>query len=128
MVDTAIKCFDHGRSSPGEEREHGFWDRHYALVKEMDERIAMLTPRLADLLCTNPLALSTYMNLCSIEIFLHNAAVKQVEERRLPGAMASDSHRRCTAAALKISSTVRILQEKPKEAGSVGLVFRCSAL
>lgn len=103
MIELALRCFDHSRNQGKGTAQMGFWDRHYALVKDVAERTKLLA-RYFDLSAieTDPVALSVCMNMCALEIRLHETAVQEVERQKLLASMALESQQQCTRAAEKV--------------------------
>lgn len=109
MVELAMRCFNHDvHYEPGVEKR-GFWDSHYALIKDIDQRTAMLQAHLnAQSVKTDPIAFSLQMNLCASEILFHEAAINEVKIKQLPTGLVAESEKRSTAKAFKIVSAVRL--------------------
>ncbi|KAI1853878.1 hypothetical protein JX265_012563 [Neoarthrinium moseri] len=109
MVQLALRCFDHGRQIENKTENRHFWDNHYSLLKDLDERFAMLKLHLsAKSIQNDPVSFSLYMNLRATEIFFHQAAIVRVEQQGLPILTAAESQKRSQAAAHKIASAVRL--------------------
>lgn len=109
MVALARQCYEHVWVLAADARNKGFWDRHYALVKKIDNRTAILHMHLnAKAIGEDSVAFALHMNLCAIVVFLHEAAIDQVDKQELPKLIGAESRKRSAAAAFKISSAVRM--------------------
>ncbi|KAK1141699.1 hypothetical protein N8T08_008797 [Aspergillus melleus] len=87
----------------------GFWDRHYALSQEINDRMAGLQTHLrAKASREDPAAFSLLVNLCAVDLYLHEAAIDHAERQGLPTCVIAESRRRCSADALKITSTIQL--------------------
>ncbi|CZT51338.1 uncharacterized protein RSE6_12468 [Rhynchosporium secalis] len=104
MISLARKTYEHGRG-----QSEGYWDRHYRLVRLLNERTSSLSIHLtAKTVQEDIVAFSLYLNLCAIEIYLHEAAIDEVMRENLPKLVADESRKRSGAAAFKIASAVRM--------------------
>ena len=109
MVALARQCYEHVWVLAADAESNGFWDRHYALVKATVCRTAILHMHLnAKAVAEDSVAFALYVNLCAVDIFLHEAAIDEVEKQELPKLVAAESSKRSTAAAFKIASAVRM--------------------
>ncbi|KAH9908377.1 hypothetical protein F4778DRAFT_345755 [Xylariomycetidae sp. FL2044] len=109
MVDLALRCFDHGWEVEMKKQRRHFWDNHYTLLKELDDRFSMLMIHLnAMSIQDDPVAFSVYMNLRATEVFFHQVAITQVEHQGLPALTAAESQKRSVASALKIAKAVHL--------------------
>lgn len=109
MVALARRSYEHVWVLAAGPQNQGFWDSHYALVKIINCRIAMLHMHLnAKAVAEDPVAFTLHVNLYAVDIFLHEAAIDEVEKQGLPKLVAAESIKRSTAAAFKISSAVRM--------------------
>jgi hypothetical protein len=109
MVKLARLCYEHvGILSRGA-TDSGFWDRHYRLVKTINDYTATFQGHLgAKAVRECPLAFSLHLNLCATHIHLHEAAIRKVEEQELPKLVAAESRKCSTAAAFKILGAIRM--------------------
>ncbi|CAI7658382.1 unnamed protein product [Penicillium glandicola] len=109
MVKLARLCYEHvGILSRGAS-DSGFWDRHYRLVKTINDYTAIFQGHLgAKAVREDPLAFSLHLNLCATHINLHEAAIRKVEEQELPKLVAAESRKCSTAAAFKILGAIRM--------------------
>lgn len=109
MVKLARLCYEHvGILSRGA-TDSGFWDRHYRLVKTINDYTATFQGHLgAKAVRESPLAFSLHLNLCATHIHLHEAAIRKVEEQELPKLVAAESRKCSTAAAFKILGAIRM--------------------
>lgn len=109
MVELALRCFRYGRRLETESGKKGFWDDYYSLIKDVDQRVAMLRPLLnAQTVREDPLAFALHLNLSATEIFFHEVAITQVSRSDLPIELATESKKRSAAAAFKIASAIRL--------------------
>lgn len=109
MVRLARLCFDHVSLLTSDTHNKGFWDQHYALVKHIDDYTAIIRMHLsAQAVREDPLAFSLHMNLYAVHIFLHEAAIGQVDEQELPKLVGAESRKCSTDAAFKIASAIRM--------------------
>lgn len=109
MVNLARLCYEHVALPATDAQGGGFWDRHYALVKQIDDYTAIMAIHLSTkAVGEDPLAFSLHMNLCTVHMFLHEAAIRKVDEQQLPQLVAADSRKCSTAAAFKIASAIRM--------------------
>lgn len=109
MVELALQCFDHSRMAETNDGNKGFWDRHYSLVKNIEERNAIMSAYFStSALTQDPIALSRHLNMCSLEIQLHEAAIREISRQALPPGMASESRTRSLAAAERIFGAVQL--------------------
>lgn len=93
-------------SSAGYHPSPGFWDRHYALIKECSEYGNLLRHFCsARVLYNDPLAFNIYLTFCAIELRLWDAALHEAEQSGLPNA--GESMRHVEVCAVKIGKTVR---------------------
>lgn len=109
MVELALKCFAHERSSYATGQSSGFWDRHYALIKSFNERATAVKEHLnAKVVQEDPVAFSLHMNLCAIEIFFHETAIAEIHRQQFPQHISLESMQRSSSAALKVTSAIRL--------------------
>ncbi|GMF85456.1 unnamed protein product [Aspergillus oryzae] len=109
MVKLARLCFEHVSILPRSASDSGFWDRHYRLVKTINDYTAIFQRYLtAKAVREDPLAFSLHLNLCATHINLHEAAIRKVEEQDLPKLVAAESRKCSTAAAFKILGAIRM--------------------
>ena len=109
MVALSRLCYKHVSVLAPDAQEKGFWDRHYDLVKTVNDRTAMLHMHLnAKAVREDSVAFTLHINLCAVDIFLHEAAIDEVNRQELPKLVAAESRKRSAAAAFKISCAVRM--------------------
>ncbi|KAE8352203.1 hypothetical protein BDV28DRAFT_149238 [Aspergillus coremiiformis] len=109
MVKLARLCFEHVSILSHSASDSGFWDRHYRLVKTINDYTAIFQRYLtAKAVREDPLAFSLHLNLCATHINLHEAAIRKVDEQDLPKLVAAESRKCSTAAALKILGAIRM--------------------
>jgi len=109
MAALARLCFEHVWAHTADAQNKGFWDRHYALVKTINDRTAILHMHLnGKAVREDSVAFALHVNLCAVDIFLHEAAIDVVDKQELPKLVAAESRKRTTAAAFKISNAVRM--------------------
>lgn len=109
MVKLARLCYEHvGILSRGTS-DSGFWDRHYRLVKTINDYTTIFQGHLgAKAVREDPLAFSLHLNLCATHINLHEAVIRKVEEQDLPKLVAAESRKCSTVAAFKILGAIRM--------------------
>lgn len=112
MATLARQCMRHimqGITAQSDSPPPGFWDHHYVLSQAINDRMAVLHTHLnAKASREDPAAFSLLVNLCAVDLYLHEAAIEQAERQDLPPSVVAESRRRCSAAALKITSTLRL--------------------
>lgn len=109
MVRVARLCSSHVAITGTDAQGRGFWDRHYALVKRINDYTPLMQPHLsAKAVREDPLAFTLHINLCAVHMLLHEAAIGQVKEQELPKLVAAESRKCSTAAAFKLLSAVRM--------------------
>jgi hypothetical protein len=122
MVKLARLCFEHVDEKVLT-RDSGFWDRHYQLVKMINDYTAIFRGQLsAKAVREDPLAFSLHLNLCATHISLHEAAIHKVQEQDLPKLVAAESRKSSVAAAFKILSVIRMNWPVQRSEVSVPLV------
>jgi hypothetical protein len=109
MVTLARLCHEHIALPTTDTQGRGFWDRHYALVKQINNYTALMRAHLtAKAVCEDAFAFTLHINLCAVHMFLHEAAIVKVDEQELPKLVAAESRKSSTTAAFKISSAIRM--------------------
>ncbi|KAK4861979.1 hypothetical protein LT330_003117 [Penicillium expansum] len=109
MVKLARLCFKHVSILSCSASDSGFWDRHYRLVKTINDYTAIFQRYLtAKAVREDPLAFSLHLNLCATHISFHEAAIRKVEEQDLPKLIAAESRKCSAAAAFKILGAIRM--------------------
>ncbi|KAL5356461.1 hypothetical protein BJX96DRAFT_142846 [Aspergillus floccosus] len=109
MVRLARLCFEHVSILSPSAGDSRFWDRHYRLVKMINDYTAIFQQYLtAKAVREDALAFSLHLNLCATHINLHEAAIRKVEEQDLPKLVVAESHKSSTAAAFKILGAIRM--------------------
>jgi hypothetical protein len=109
MVKLARICFEHVSIVSRSASDSGFWDRHYRLVKTINDYTAIFQRYLtAKAVREDPLAFSLHLNLCATHINLHEAAIRKVEDQDLPKLVAAESRKCSAAAAFKILGAIRM--------------------
>ncbi|CAH0023309.1 unnamed protein product [Clonostachys rhizophaga] len=109
MVELTLQCFQHATLRQAPSEGVSFWDNHYRLIKEFTQRASLLKAHLdTNAVKTDPISFSLHMNLCAAEIYLHEAAMKEILLQQLPHSMASESKKCSTAAAFRIANAVRL--------------------
>lgn len=109
MVKLARLCFEHVSILSRSASDSGFWDRHYRLVKRINDYTAIFQRYLtAKAVREDALAFSLHLNLCAMHINLHEAAIRKVEEQDLPKLVTAESRKCSTAAAFKILGAIRM--------------------
>ncbi|VUC26382.1 unnamed protein product [Clonostachys rosea] len=109
MVELTLQCFQHATLRQPPSEGGTFWDNHYRLIKEFSQRASLLKAHLdTNAVKTDPISFSLHMNLCAAEIYLHEAAMKEILLQQLPQSMASESKKCSTTAAFRIANAVRL--------------------
>jgi hypothetical protein len=122
MVKLARICFEHVSIVSRSASDSGFWDRHYRLVKTINDYTAIFQRYLtAKAVREDPLAFSLHLNLCATHINLHEAAIRKVEDQDLPKLVAAESRKCSAAAAFKILGAIRM--NWPVQRSEVSLCF-----
>ncbi|KAM7206069.1 hypothetical protein V8F20_002851 [Naviculisporaceae sp. PSN 640] len=104
------KVIQHTLATESINRSHhtgpGFWDRHYALMKDYNE-YGRLLQHFSSLrvLYNDSVAFNIHLTFCAIELRLWDAALDEAEQSGLPNTL--ESMRQVHACALKIGNTVR---------------------
>lgn len=126
MVSLHCRCRRHLEASRERDRTHGlsysFWSHHY----ELDEALTFFTTKIVGHIdqrarLDDPLALCLFMNVCAVNICLHEVAVAKADEGNLPATVAVESRNRCEAAAKEIVSGVRLSRQL--DSSKVGCTF-----
>ena len=110
MVTLARLCHEHVSTATSNDRKKsGFWDRHYSLVKSINDYTAIIRMHLtAKAVREDPTAFTLHINFCAVHILLHDAATARVKEQELQNLVAADSQKCSVAAAFKIANAIRI--------------------
>lgn len=117
MVSLYRRSLSHVRSSlepdptPGG-AGYSFWEHHYAIDKDLKNcREAVRGKTDAQELMDDEFALALNMNLCAIDIFLHEAAIIKADKDGLPKTLITESNNRCSEAAMRIAEGVSLSQK-----------------
>ena len=113
------RCLNHVKSSlnnePTSGSEYSFWEHHYAIDKELQNCYdAMIGARDAQTLLEDEVALALNLNLCGIDICLHETAIIKAEKDKLPKALVTEGNNRCSQAAMRIADGVFLSQQLPQ--------------
>ncbi len=116
MVSLHCRCLRHFQASYEQDQtddlSYGFWLHHYQIDKALADYSTNLLGHLnAQARLDDPLALSLNMNLCAVNISLHEAAIAKAQKGKLPASLIVESENRCTAAAMEITGDVRLSQQ-----------------
>ncbi|KAL8723276.1 MAG: hypothetical protein Q9225_000398 [Loekoesia sp. 1 TL-2023] len=98
---------------------YSFWEHHYAIDKDLKSCTEALIGKMdAQELMNDEFALALNMNLCAIDIFLHEAAIIKADKDGLPQTLITESNNRCSEAAMRIAEGVSLIQKlaQPKRA------------
>lgn len=116
MVSLYRRCLSHTKRSldsdsatagPG----YGFWEHHYEIDKDLQEcKDALIGNMDAQALLNDEFALGLDMNLCAVDIFLHEAAVVKADKDGLPRTLVIESNNRCSEAAKRIVVGISLSQ------------------
>ena len=116
MVSLYRRCLSHIKASlepepPTSGAGYSFWEHHYRIDKDLKGCTEVLIGKMdVDALLNDEFALSLNMNLCAIDIFLHEAAVVKAEKAALPKALIMESNNRCSQAAMHIAEMISLSQ------------------
>ena len=116
MVSLYRRCLSHVESSleaepPTRGARYSFWEHHYQIDKDLKNCTEMLIGKMdAHALLNDEFALALDMNLCAIDIFLHEAAIAKADKEALPKALIMESNSRCSHAAIRIAERVSMSQ------------------
>ena len=113
MVALYRRCLSHVKSSLETESagnsKYGFWEQHYGIDKDLkscsDALIGRMDPQE---LLNDEFALALDLNLCAIDICLHEAAIMKAEKDSLPRALITECCNRCSQAAMRIVEGVSL--------------------
>lgn len=117
MVSLYRRCLNHIKSSlepepPTSGVGYGFWEQHYRIDKALQSCTEGLTGKMdMDALLNDEFALALNLNLCAIDIFLHEAAVVKADKDALPKALIIESNNRCNQAAIQIAERISLSQK-----------------
>ena len=116
MVSLYTRCLKHFQASYEQDQTgdltYGFWLHHYRLDKTVVDYSANLLGHLtSQARLHDPLALCLNINLCAVNICLHEAALEKAQKGKLPATLVAESENRCTAAAMEIVGDVRLSQQ-----------------
>jgi hypothetical protein len=117
MVSLYRRCLSHVKSSLELEPTtvgagYSFWEHHYRIDKDLKSCTEVLIGKMdAHALLNDEFALALYMNLCAIDIFLHEAAIVKADKDTLPKALSVESNNRCSQAAMRIAEGVALSQK-----------------
>ena len=116
MVSLYTRCDKHFQASYEQDQtgdlSYGFWLHHYQIDKTVTDYSANLLGHLtSQARLHDPLALCLKMNLCAVNICLHEAAIDKAQKGKLPATLVTESENRCTAAAMEIVGDVRLSQQ-----------------
>lgn len=113
MVSLYRRCLSHVKSTLEHDStrvsEYSFWEHHYRIDKDLKSCSDALTGKLnAQELLNDEFALALNMNLCAIDILLHEAAVVKADKHALPKALITESNNRCSQAAMRVVEGVSL--------------------
>lgn len=117
MVSLYRRCLSHVKSSlepepPISGAVYSFWEHHYRIDKDLKSCTEVLIGKMdAHALLNDDFALALHMNLCAIDIFLHEAALVKADKDALPKALVIESNNRCSQAAMRIAERVSLSQK-----------------
>ena len=125
MATLSRQCMQHVMQSTAAESDSppfrsGFWDHHYALSQAINDRMTVLQAHLSTKASrADPAAFSLLVNLCALDLYLHEAAIAQADRQDLTPSVVAESRRRCSVNALKIASTIRISYPVSRRDGDI---------
>ena len=116
MVSLYCRCLKHFQASYEQDRTgdlgYGFWLHHYQIDKTVADYSSNLLGHLtSQARLDDPLALCLNMNMSTVNICLHEAAIDKAQKGKLPTTLVAESENRCTAAAMEIVGDVRLSQQ-----------------
>ena len=122
MVSLYRRCLNHIKSSLETESagasRYSFWEHHYGIDKDLqncsDALIGKMDPQE---LLDDDFALALNLNLCAIDICLHEAAIMKAEREGLPKTLSAECSNRCSQAAMRIVEGVSLTRKlaQPKK-------------
>lgn len=116
MVSLYRRCLSHTSASLETESATGgpgysFWEHHYVIDKDLQEcKDALIGNINAQALLNDEFALGLDINLCAIDIFLHEAAAVKADKDGLPKTLVTESNNRCSQAARRIVEGISLSQ------------------
>ena len=116
MVSLYRRCSSHAKScseSPSARGSgYGFWEHHYEIDRDLKSCSDTLIGTVgAQGLLNDDFALALSLNLCAIEICLHEAAIAKADTDGLPKSLVTECNNRCCQAAARIVDGVSLSQE-----------------
>lgn len=116
MVSLYCRCLKHFQASYEQDQtddlSYGFWLHHYRIDQTVTNYSMNLLGHLTSLArLDDPLALCLNMNLCAVNICLHEAAIDKARKGKLPMTLVNESENRGIAAAMEIVADVRLSQQ-----------------
>ena len=116
MISLHCRCLKHFQASYEQDQRgdlsYGFWLHHYQIDKEITDYSTNLLGHLdSQARLDDPLALCLNMNMCAVNICLHEEAIDKARRGGLPTTLMTKSENRGAAAAIEIVGDVRLSQQ-----------------
>ena len=108
MIALYQRCFCHIQSSAQDATSHAFWETHYRIDKAICHARTILLSQHVSGHSEDPLSIALRMNLNSVEINLHEAAITKAQNDDLPAALATEALAKCIVAATDMAEAVQI--------------------
>ncbi|KAK3370629.1 fungal-specific transcription factor domain-containing protein [Podospora didyma] len=101
------RCMGHITTCHHPSKAHHFWETHFAIDKTIKHcRATSLAPHTISA-PQSPQSLVMRMNLDALEISLHETALLNIQDNKLPAALATETRSRCAWAAADIAHAVQ---------------------
>jgi hypothetical protein len=116
MVQLYRRCLGHIRASVESDLApssvYSFWEHHYTIDKDLQSCSNTLLGKLdAQALLDDDFALALNLNLCAIDICLHEAAILRAQQDSLPLTLVMECKSRCYQAAARIAEGISLSQK-----------------
>ena len=116
MVSLYRRCSSHVKSCYERQSTggsgYGFWEHHYEIDRDLKRCSDTLIGTMgAEELLDDEFALALNLNLCAIDIYLHEAAIMKAAKDGLPETLITECNNRCSQAATRIVEGVSLSQE-----------------
>ncbi len=108
MIALYQRCFSHIQSSVQDSTSHAFWETHYRIDKAICHARTTLLSQHVSGHSEDPLSIALRMNLNSVEINLHEAAIMKAQNDDLPAALAAEALTKCILAATDMVEAVQL--------------------
>ena len=93
-------------------RNYDFWVQHFEIDKVVAARSRFILEHTTEPSGPNDIRqILLHLNLCAVNIYLHEIAIAEVVKRSLPDSMTIESKNRCRASAVEIAAVLRQTQD-----------------